>query len=90
MRGRFYMVLSTCTIIILSLSVVIGLVQVRDNLRNYGMTYEVITITNGDETRTTMSIWTNVVFLLFLCVVIYLLVLPLIEQFEESRKEELV
>jgi len=59
--------------------VIMGTIQVIENTKKYGTSYEVVTITNGDETRTTMTVWVNVAFLVFLSLIIYLLTLPLVD-----------
>jgi len=68
--------------------VVMGTVQVVLNTRKYGLTYTVITITNGDESRTNMTIWVNVTFLVFLSLIIYLLTIALSETLLKMKKME--
>lgn len=88
MNNRLYFALSICSIILLSLLVIVGTIQLIENTKDYGFSYEVITITSGVETRVTMSLWINVAFLVFLSVVIYLLAIPLTSYYQNMKKEK--
>ena len=88
MNNRLYFVLSSGTIILLSLMVIMGTIQVIENTRKYGYSYDVITIIEGKETRTTMTVWVNVAFLVFLSMIVYLLSVPLTYYYKNIKKKE--
>lgn len=89
MNTKLYLILSGCMIVLLFLMVIMGSIQLIENTREFGYVYEVITITNGVEVVTTMTVWTNLAFMVFLSLIIYLLALPIpmMLQIEKARKE---
>ena len=88
MRTKLYIAAYTTTIIFLTLIIIIGFIQVRSNSLKYGFRYEIITITNGDEPRTNVSLSMNMGFLIFLSMIIYLLAIPLIDHVKDYREEK--
>jgi len=68
--------------------VIMGSIQVIQDARKYGPSYEMITIIDGVEKVTTMSLWVNVAFLVFLSVIIYLLSIPMVYYYQDMKKEE--
>ena len=90
MRTKIYIALYTTAIIFLTLIITIGLIQIRSNTLKYGSNYEVTTITNGDESRSQVSLSMNAGFLIFLSMIIYLLAIPLIDHVKDYRIEKKV
>lgn len=68
--------------------VVMGTIQAIENTKEYGLVYDVITITGGVETVTTMSLWINLGFMVFLSVIIFLLSVPLTYYYKNMKKEK--
>lgn len=72
-------------VLMLLLLIGMGAIQVNSNFLKYGLSYEVVTIIEGEETRITQSLSMNLAFIGFLVWITYLLILPLMDYVKDSR-----
>lgn len=88
MKSRIMNLLNISTIVLLLMLVGMSVVQVVQDTRRYGFSYEVITIIDGDWRFTQMNVGITIGFIGFLSLILFLLSYPYMVNIKEIKKEE--